>query len=196
MKLAHIAWLALPLAGMAHAQDGTSAGGFPQFTEAEIAAIAMPELAAADASADTDDYEKYFYFHRGDTDFNTAYADVLECDALSSGASIYMGIDSAQMGANMAQYGALAGGIGSAIGAVLADAIFGSAERRKQRRLNLRHCMFYKGYDRYGLDKDLWQEFNFEEGNSREDAEERERKLLQQARVASGPVPAGKALQP
>ena len=196
MRFACLAWLALPAAGLAHAQEAEPNGGFPQLTEAEIEAIAMPETAPADISADTDDYEKYFYFHRPETGFNVAYADVLECDALSSGSNIYRGVDAGQMGANMAQYGVLAGGIGSAIGAVIADAIFGSAERRKQRRLNLRHCMFYKGYDRYGLEKDLWQEFNFEEGNASENPEDRERKLLQQAKLASGPAPQGEALKP
>ena len=60
----------------------------------------------------------------------------------------------------------------------------------------MRNCMYYKGYDRYGLEKDLWQEFNFEEGNSREEAESRAQKLMMQARVASGPKPEQEALQP
>ena len=71
-----------------------------------------------------------------------------------------------------------------------------AGERRKQRRINMRNCMYYKGYDRYGLEKDLWQEFNFEEGNSREEAESRAQKLMMQARVASGPKPEQEALQP
>ena len=64
-----------------------------------------------------------------------------------------------------------------------------SAERRRLKRLNLRNCMHFKGYDRYGLAKDLWTEFNFEEGNGRKPEAERERAILMQARVASGPRP-------
>lgn len=168
----------------------------PTLTETEIAKLEMPELAYESADVTEKDMEKYFYFHRADTDFNTAYRDILECDALASGISFYSGIDAGQMGANMAQYGALAGGIGSAIGSVIADAIFGSSERRKQRRSNIRHCMFYKGYDRYALEKDLWQEFHFEEGNAREEAGRRSAKLKVQALVASGPAPQMEAIAP
>ena len=78
----------------------------------------------------------------------------------------------------------------------MADAIFGSAERRRIKRVNLRNCMFFKGYDRYGLEKDLWQAFHFEEGLSRENAEDRAAALMKQARVASGPKPALEVLEP
>jgi hypothetical protein len=121
------------------------------------------------------------YFHRDGTSFAEAYADLRECDALSSGISYYGG-DTAFM---VAQYG-MAGAIGSAI----ADAIYGSAERRRQRRLNMRNCMGFKGYQRYGLKKELWEAFNFEEGNGRKPDDEREAALRQQARVAAGPKPA------
>jgi heme/copper-type cytochrome/quinol oxidase subunit 1 len=40
--------------------------------------------------------------------------------------------------------------------------------------------MHYKGYQRYGLEKELWQKFNFEEGFSTTDAPERTAKLAQQ----------------
>jgi hypothetical protein len=78
----------------------------------------------------------------------------------------------------------------------MADAIFGSAERRRIKRINLRNCMYYKGYDRYGLEKELWQKFHFEEGLSRENAKDREAALLKQARVASGPKPQLEVLEP
>ena len=73
-------------------------------------------------------------------------------------------------------------------------AIFGSAEKRRLRRVNMRRCMGYRGYDRFGLEKDLWQEFNFEEGFSAEGEDKRQAMLAQQAKVASGPRPAGKEL--
>ena len=94
----------------------------------------------------------------------------------------------------MAQYGALAGGIGGALGSAIADAIFGSAARRQQRRINLRNCMGFKGYQRYGLSEDLWKEFNFEEGLGRKKENERDDALELQALVASGPKPTTKEL--
>ncbi|MEQ1540790.1 MAG: hypothetical protein ABL926_00910 [Novosphingobium sp.] len=140
------------------------------------------------------DYDKYFYFHREATSFPEAFDDVRECDALASGANIYMGADSAAVSAAMAQYGVLAGGVGGAIGGAIADAIFGSAARRQQRRTNLRNCMGFKGYQRFGLSGDLWKEFNFEEGHGRKKEGERNEALELQALVASGAKPATKEL--
>jgi len=54
----------------------------------------------------------------------------------------------------------------------------------------MRRCMGYKGYARYGLQKDLWQEFHFEEGFSSEEESKRQAMLAQQAKVASGTKPA------
>lgn len=196
MGFTRIALLFLPIAGAAQAQAIKNEPPMRIFTTEEVNAIAMPELAFEEDPAKIDDYEKYFYFHRTETSFDVAYADITECDALTSGLRYYGGVGDAALSSAMTQYGVLAGGIGGAIGSVMADAIFGSAERRKQRRINIRNCMFYKGYDRYGLEKDLWQEFNFEEGFSRENAADREVALLKQARVASGPKPEQKAIQP
>jgi hypothetical protein len=158
------------------------------------ATLTRPELDFAATPEIEKDFEKYFYFHRDDTSFEAAFSDIRECDALSSGSNIYMGADSAAMGAAMAQYGALAGGVGGVIGSAIADAIFGSAARRAQRRLNMRNCMGFKGYQRYGLAGDLWKKFNFEEGNGRKKEDVRDEALELQALVASGPKPATKEL--
>jgi hypothetical protein len=167
-----------------------------QFTESEIAAVAMPPLAFDAAKVDPEDYEKYFIFHRPETGFTEAHGDITECDALASGISIYMGNVSGAMAGATAQYGLLPSAIGGAVAGLMVDAIFGSAERRKARRINMRNCMYFKGYDRYGLEKEVWQSFNFEEGLSKTNADERTQKLLVQARVASGPAPQLEKLVP
>lgn len=150
------------------------------------AGIEVPDLAFAEAPGDAEGYDKYFYFVREDTDFATAYADILECDGYARGFSFVM-----TGGPVPYPYaGTLGGAIGGAIGAAMADAIFGSAERRKMRRANLRTCMGYKGYRRFGLPKDVWARFNFEEGNSPPPEKARMKLLQQQAKVASGPMPA------
>jgi len=156
--------------------------------------LAMPKLDFTPTPADELDYDKYFYFHRDGTSFAEAYTDIKECDALASGSSIYVGGSDAAVASAMTQYGALAGGIGGAIGSAMADAIFGSAERRKQRRVNLRNCMGFKQYQRYPLNHDLWSEFNFEEGNGRKKEGVRNNALALQALVASGPKPVTKEL--
>jgi hypothetical protein len=140
------------------------------------------------------DFDKFFYFHRDDTAFADAYGDIRECDALASGSNIYMGADSSSMASAMSTYGPMAGAVGGVIGSAIADAIFGSAARRQQRRINLRNCMGFKGYQRFGLAEKQWKDFNFEEGHGRKKEGERDDALELQALVASGPKPAAKEL--
>lgn len=188
--------LALPLGGALHAQAIKNEPPMRHFSDSELSAIAMPALAFQETPEAVADYDKYFYFNRPGTSFDEAYADITECDALSRGANIYRGADSSAMASAMTQYGIGPGLVGGAIASAMMDAIFGSAERRKQRRTNMRNCMFFKGYDRYGLARDKWVDFNFEEGNGPADPEVRARDLLMQARVASGPRPEQKVLEP
>lgn len=165
------------------------------FTTEEVAQIEVPNLRFEATPEDVDDFEKYFYFHREDTRFDEAYADIIECDSLASGISYYSGGGEPYPGYFASQYG-LGGAIGGAIGSALADAIFGSAERRKIRRTNLRNCMGFKEYQRYGLSGELWKEFNFEEGHGRKAEDVREAALLQQAKTASGKKPITEVLEP
>jgi hypothetical protein len=195
--------LLLPAATSLHAQAIENEPEMQQFTEAEIAAVQMPSLAFDEDASDVENYEKYFYFHRDETDFNTAIGDIFECDALASGLSYYSAPNSGAMQGVMNQQvmqygmaGAIGGSIGYALGAAMRDAIFGSAERRKMRRENMRNCMFFKGYRRYGLDKEVWETFNFEEGNGKVEAGKRLGFLMQQALVASGPKPEREAIEP
>lgn len=196
MGIARIAWLLLPLASAAQAQYIDNSPQVKEFTEEEIAAVPMPELAFDAGKVAPGDFEKYFYFQRPQTGFAEALRDINECDALAQGTNIYMGADQWTIQNAMLQYGAFAGAAGGAIAGLLIDGIFGSSARRMQRRTNMRQCMHFKGYDRYGLEKDLWQEFHFEEGFSAADKSERIAKLKMQARVASGPAPVQERLDP
>jgi hypothetical protein len=199
-----IAFAFAPLVAQAQAAPDTAPAATAAPADPEAAAasyviplpdgLVMPKLDFTPTPADELDYDKYFYFHRDGTSFADAYADIKECDALASGSSIYMGGNDGAMAGVMAQYGVLAGGIGGALGSAMADAIFGSAERRKQRRVNLRNCMGFKQYQRYPLNHDLWSEFNFEEGNGRKKEGVRNDALALQALVASGPKPTTKEL--
>jgi hypothetical protein len=164
-----------------------------RFSAEEIAAVEFPDLAFTETPVDVELYDKYFYFHRADTSFDEAYADISECDALASGISF------SAYGSGTVPYpyaGTMAGAVGGAIGGLMADAIFGSAERRRIRRINMRNCMGFKGYARFGMEKERWQTFHFEEGFGRVEDEKRKVYLMKQAKVASGPAPQQKALEP
>jgi hypothetical protein len=149
------------------------------------AAIQMPDLHFTPTPNATDNYDKYFFFNRADTDFTTAYADLRECDGYARGLSY-------RTGSTTVPYpyaGTIGGVIGGAIGNVMSDAIYGSAERRRLRRTNMRICMGFKGYAAFGLPKEIWEQFNFEEGNAHIEEGRRQRFLQMQARAASGPRP-------
>lgn len=154
------------------------------------ATVKMPELAFTTTPEIEDSFDKYFYFNRAGTNYVEAWSDLIDCDLLASGLSSGVGYQPVYY----PYAGTMAGAVGGAIGNAMAAAIFGSAEKRRVRRVNMRRCMHYKGYQRYGLEKELWQKFNFEEGFSMTDAPERSAKLGQQALVAAGPKPMGKEL--
>jgi hypothetical protein len=156
----------------------------------DVDAIALPSLTfTADAKFEKD-FDKYYYFHRDDTDFKTALADLRDCDGLSRGLASPYGNAPVPSPYDLSP----AGMVGGMIGNLMVAAIFGSAQVRATRRINMRRCMFYKDYQRYGLPKDIWQEFNFEEGFSELEEEKRQAFLKQQAKVASGAKPATEVL--
>lgn len=194
MKKLALGALLLPLASVASAQALEQDREVRSFTSEEIAAIPMPDTDFDMDRARVGDFDKYYYFHRDGTSFEEAFADISECDELASGLASYRGSSEPYPGYYAGQYG-IGGVIGSVIGEMLADAIHGSAARREMRRVNMRNCMGYKGYGRYGIPKNLWTEFNFEEGGGREDEDVRDAALLQQAKVASGPKPTTEVLE-
>jgi len=185
---------ALAVSGGHGSATARTEGAVRHFDEAELASITLPDTAFTETPEITADYDKYFYFQRENTGFDEAYADITECDALASGISYYAGGHEPFPGYYASQYG-IGGAIGGLIGAAIADAIRGSATRRTVRRVNMRNCMGFKGYQRFGLPKKLWTEFNFEEGNGRKRDDVREAALRKQALLASGKTPGTKALE-
>jgi hypothetical protein len=155
------------------------------FTAAEVEKIAIPNLSFTETSADVENYDKYFYFLREKTSFDEAYADIVECDGYSRNLT-------ARAPSQPVPYpyaGTLSGALGGAIGSIIVDKISGSSARRAERRTNMRTCMFFKEYGRFGLPKDVWKAFNFEEGNGKLSDSERAPYLMQQAKAASGKKP-------
>lgn len=187
-----LALAAAPVAAQ-EASDAGSAGEdvaatvvLPPADEAiDPATIPMPALAFTSDPKWEKDFDKYYYFNRVGTDFATALSDLRQCDGLSRGLASPFGNSDVPYPYNSTASGL----IGGAIANVMVAAIVGSAQLRATRRVNMRRCMYFKGYDRFGLPKDMWQKFNFEEGFDGLPEDERQAFLKQQARVASGPRP-------
>lgn len=157
----------------------------------EEAAIALPALDGPATAEDEANFGKYYYFRRADTDIQTAFADISECDGYARGLKSSMGYQQAPYPYTYT----IAGAAGGLIGNALAAAIVGSAQKRELRRAVMRSCMGFKGYDRHGLPKKSWQYFNFEEGLSTVADGERRLRLMQQALVAAKGPAVGKVLE-
>ena len=155
--------------------------GVVEIAADEAAKLEMPKLEFAEGPEDAGNYDKYYYFRRDETDFPTAYADITECDGYARAlVSSYKYQD-----APYPYAGTLAGAAGGMIANAMVAAIFVPGEKRRMRRVNMRQCMGFKGYDRIGLSKELWESFNFEEGTGAEEEESRLRALKLQALVAA-----------
>lgn len=189
--LAVLACAALAASGVARAQDAAKAATDDVTTAIpDPASVPMPDLVFTSTPLIEEDFDKYYVFNRAETSFADALTDIRECDNLARG------LDSGYRYQDVPYpytY-TLAGTAGSLIGNAMMSAIFGSAEKRRLRRVNMRKCMHYKGYGRFGLAKEKWEPFNFEEGLDGVKETERQKLLAQQAKVAAGPVPAGKDL--
>ena len=179
-----------PLCGLAAALV-SSAPARAQEAAIDPATIPLPNLAFTPNEGTIRNYDKYFYFHRDDTDFATALADLRECDGYARDISYRNSGAYAETPYPYAgtMSGAIGGALGNALAASIADATAGAAQRRRMRRINMRTCMSFKGYNTYGLPRSLWQNLSFEEGNARIPESRRQHLLEVQARVASGPRP-------
>ncbi len=116
-----------------------------------------PSLTFTPDAAAAQDFDKYFYFHRTETSFAQALADIMECDDFARATDFGM---------------------------------FSGSRQLMTRKANLRVCMGYKGYRRYGLPRAIWQSFNSDAVKPEPTEAERTRMVIQQARAASGPLPA------
>jgi len=177
-------------AALAEADLSTSPFGVVEISADEAGKLEMPKLDYSVTPEDEKNFDKYYYFRRDETDFPSAYADITECDGYARGlVSSYKYQD-----APYPYAGTVAGAAGGAIANVMMAAIFVPGEKRRMRRVNMRQCMGFKGYERLGLNKELWETFNFEEGTGAEEEESRLKALKLQALVASKAAASEKVL--
>jgi hypothetical protein len=177
-------------AALAEADLSTSPFGVVEISADEAGQLEMPKLEFSATPEDEKNFDKYYYFRRDETDFPSAYADITECDGYARGlVSSYKYQD-----APYPYAGTIAGAAGGAIANVMMAAIFVPGEKRRMRRVNMRQCMGFKGYERLGLNKELWETFNFEEGTGAEEEESRLKALKLQALVASKAAASEKVL--
>ncbi len=142
-------------------------------------------LAYRPAADDT--FARHFFFHRPGVPLEEARADLAECRDYAADAMLWprepksLPPDPKTLPPNVS---------GGPLGPVAGGLVFGlveGGERAKIAAANMRKCMGFKGYDRYGLPDALWKQLN---------AGTPEEALLRQARLASGGAPSGRKLDP
>jgi hypothetical protein len=132
-------------------------------------------------------FARHFFFHRPGATEAEARADLAECRTYAADAMLWprepesLPPDPKTLPPNVS-----GGPLGPVVGG-LAFGLFEGAERGKIAAANMRKCMGFKGYDRYGLPDALWDKLN--SGTPEE-------VLLRLARLASGAAPAGRKLDP
>lgn len=153
-----------------------------------LALLLTPIVAGAQSAAtpaEKPDYSKYFFFHKDGVSQTAAQADFDECTTYGANVTniepgtqiMYVPYTSAL--SPLAN--GLAGGIGGALGSLLADALFKGPQRKAMRRTVMRKCMGFKGYQRYGIDKQAWEKLA--------DGDDRAAISARFATLASGPKP-------
>lgn len=158
-----------------------------------LALLLTPLGASAQTTAvpaEKPDYSKYFYFHKEGVSSVAAQADFDECTTYGANVTnIEPGTQTMYVpytGALSPLAAGLAGGIGAALGSLLADALFKGPQRKAMRRTVMRKCMGFKGYQRYGMNKQAWEKLA--------DGDDQAAVSARFATLASGPKPSAEAL--
>ncbi len=145
--------------------------------------VVLPDLSSTNDPAVADEGWKYFFFHKQGTTYADAYADFAECYHFLPGAGVkipyflpmFVPWGEKTTAAVKPVTGGQYGLVGIAIMAMVPD----PAERRS-RQSRLRRCLEPRGYVRYPLSKDSWEElvddYSF-------------RSIAMQAKAATGPHP-------
>lgn len=150
-----------------------------------------PDLAFEITEKDSEEFHKYFYFHKDGISYEDAYMDIDECNIYQNGPIgtegdfVIIMPTFVSLGETQTYLPWVPNETG-VVGVIMAD-IFAGPLVLKNRGQRMRKCMEYKGYDRYGLSKDLWKTVN------RISPDEY---VKVHAKIASGPKPQNEKILP
>ena len=157
------------------------------------ATVTVPDLAFKPTRRDIRNYDSYFYFSKPGIGYEKAFADIMECRSYSQvfqfmlqtpdfvpwGSEPYEADMSKQYGNAAFQFGL----IGVGVFGFAMDIVSGY-----DKNSNMRRCMGYKGYKRYGTAYSVWRQID----KGKDEAP----KIARLALIASGPAPLGEAVDP
>jgi len=138
--------------------------------------------------SDNKSEERYFLFHKSDVPIDRARADVAECDGFTQGSIFRRPPTTVNLPANQEldprQLHLFFGGL---VGVAIVGWAVASVDG-KIGRASFRHCMMYKGYNRYAVSEGDWKVTM----GLRDD----DQRIAAVALIASGPLPTVPALVP
>lgn len=149
------------------------------------AMVKVPDLSGSDAPDVVANGWKYFFYHRPDTSFAEAYADIAECYrflAPAGWANVMLPrfipwVEQVPGEQHASGYGN-SGLVGLAIGGMIEGTL-----TRRDRQSKMRRCMETRDYIRYGVAEEIWE--NVADLPPAEG-------IAVQAKIASGPMWGGK----
>ncbi len=164
------------------------------FAGVDPATIRIPDLNFTPHKEATDNYWKYFIFHKDGVDFDTALADVAECEGYSKINDMFVPVPSlvpyrtasknpaskSQDKKYAVKYNPFYGLLGFAMFSGVSKLTIGPVLARLS-NTNQRACMGFKGYKAYGVTEDIWKSIN---------KVDIKQEMLMKAKIASGPIPA------
>lgn len=139
---------------------------FAQSTEESTKLTAQDLIFEADKKH-TEEFHKYFFFHKQGVTYDQALDDFAECNIYQNGpvgsegdtvifTPSFVSLSESQSYTPRLKEQKNNGIIGDAIVSLVGD-ITAAPILLKYRSQRLRKCMEYKNYDRYGLSKDKWR---------------------------------------
>lgn len=169
----HCAALALAAALVPAAASG-------QVAPPDPATVAVPDLSGSADPAVVENGWKYFFYHRPDTSFAEAHADIAFCyrfrgPANWSTVEVPRFVPWEEAGPTVVRYQSSYYGI---VGDLMAGMVEGTLVRR-DRQSKMRRCMEPRGYTRYGVAEEIWENVV---GKPPAEA------IAIQAKIASGPT--------
>ena len=151
------------------------------------AAAQPPDFGFEPTAGQAREFWRYFYFWKSGVTAERARADLGECQNYANGVILWAVLPERLPEEATRLRPQISGGM---MGPLVGGLVYSMVEGGLTRRIaiaNLRKCMGFKGYRRFGLSEALWEQLNQGEA---------EAVLTRQARIAAGPEPARPSLDP
>ena len=151
----------------------------------DAASVTVPDMAGFKPTPkDARNFDDYFYFHKSGVSYERAFDDLEQCRVYAASAQLIAPMPTIIPVGDVATSGPK---VSQRIGIGILPAILIASAEEDTAIATMRTCMAFKGYGRYGTSRALFKQID--QGSDTE-------KQARRAVIASGPAPAGEAIDP